>query len=301
MEMTPQAAIKPYNRRPVLAPAFEESPPSPAPSTVDGDPDSVSAPELLGQLDRRTTFGRRAISPVPELSPPQDIMAGVVDGDQRPITPKPLSFKKKARGSSFSIFEDKDKTPDKNLKARTGSIESPVLTLTKPNSQGEIKLNIKGTKPSPTTRASPDSDSSSRPLGVPLQPSTPNRNPRASLEADFEDRFLFDIDGETPSPRKLRGNSALYAEIRRLQKLVDAKNEEALQTRRELELAKSMASASTLSQLVRETQEQLKVWRNRAEWAEKQLRERGMNSRQVSGAAAGGTFSRGHAHRYSMS
>jgi len=304
MEMTPQAAIRPYHRGPiVLAPAFEGSPPSPAPSTVDEDPDSVSAPELLGQLNRRTTFGRRAISPVPELSPPQDIMAGVVEQDQRPITPKPLSFKKKARGSSFSIFEDKDKTPDKNLKARTGSNESPVLTLTEPNSQGEIKLNTKDTKPSPTTRTSPDSDSFSRPLSVPLQPSTSNQNPRVSLEADFEDRFLFDTDGETPSPRKLRGNSALYAEIRRLQKLVDAKNEEALHTGRELELAKSMASSSTLGQLVRETQEQLKVWRNRAEWAEKQLRERGMNRQAngAGGATSGGTISRGHAHRYSMS
>jgi hypothetical protein len=118
------------------------------------------------------------------------------------------------------------------------------------------------------------------------------------MESDFEDRFLWDLEGETPSPKKLRGNSALYAEIRRLQRLVDAKNEEAMSTRKELELAKSMANAGTLSHLVRETQEELKVWKNRAEWAEKQLRERGIMGGRLQSAAP---MVKGHAHRYSVS
>ena len=100
--------------------------------------------------------------------------------------------------------------------------DGPILTLTKPNSRGDIKLNPKGFKPSPSNRA-PD-----RPLGFPLQPATMNRRPRAStLDSEADQSYDEDSDG-----KKVRNNSALYAEIRRLQRLVDQKNEEALQTRR---------------------------------------------------------------------
>jgi hypothetical protein len=277
MGMTPQAAIRP--RHITLAPAFEESPKSLKSlkslhdeDLHDEEPERVGTPESDG---RRATFGRRTISPVPELSPPQDIVDPDDDSEEdRPITPKPLSYRKKGRGStsSFSIFED-------GRSDRSGRMStSPVLTLTKPNTHTDIKLTLKGIKPAPDS-----------PAARPLQPATPNRK----LEADFEDRFILDSEGDARSPGKLKGNSALYAEIRRLQKLVDQKNEEALQTRRELELAKSMANAGTLSQLVRETQDELKVWRNRAEWAEKQLRERGIASRLSESV-------RGHAKRYSI-
>jgi len=84
----------------------------------------------------------------------------------------------------------------------------------------------------------------------------------------------------------------LYAEIRRLQRLVDQKVEEATSIRKELELAKNMANAGTLSHLVRETQSELKLWKNRAEWAERQLKERGIVSPPRG---------LGHQPRYSMS
>lgn len=252
------------------------------------DPASLSAPTEM-ETERKLTFGRKSVSPVPPLAPPREVASDPED-DGRPITPKPLSFRKKPRGSSFSIYED-DEDDEMTRRQESYLQESPMLTLTKPNSHGEIKLNPKGFKSSPTSRAP---DSPNRPFSFPLQPSTTNRRPRAStLDSDFEDRQAFEEEAE--SNKKVHSNSALYAEIRRLQRLVDFKNEEALQTRRELELAKSMANAGTLSQMVRETQEDVKVWRNRAEWAEKQLRERGTRP-----TLPPVPFVKGHAHRYSM-
>ena len=308
IEVMAHPAIRPRRE---LAPPFEESP------RVDdhgqADRDELHEP-LTPDSPGPSAYGRRAISPVFESSPESVIARPAAaravsaatsdttvttattatptasqEPESRPITPKPLSFKKK-NGPSFSIFEDRgvDKTP----RAQQLPAASPILSLAKPNSRGEIKLNMKGLKLSPTR---PPPASPARPQSVPLQPATPNRRPRAStLESDLEDRSSWE-DGDTPSPRKLRGNSALYAEIRRLQRLVDAKAEEAVSARKELELAKSMANAGTLSHLVRETQEELKVWKNRAEWAEKQLRERGIATRPGTMAV------RGHAHRYSVS
>jgi len=289
MEVLAEAAIRPRRE---LAPPFEESMVEES-SVTEDDPESRNESMEPESPDQRSAFGRRVISRVPELSPQSEDTPGPEEEPNRPITPKPLSFRKKTTGS-FSIFEDGE--ADKTPRAQQLPVDSPILTLTKPNSRGEIKLNPKGTRSSPT-RAPPESPT--RPQSVPLQPATPNRRPRAStMESDFEDRFLWDLEGETPSPKKLRGNSALYAEIRRLQRLVDAKNEEAMSTRKELELAKSMANAGTLSHLVRETQEELKVWKNRAEWAEKQLRERGIMGGRLQSAAP---MVKGHAHRYSVS
>jgi hypothetical protein len=246
---------------------------------VSEEPKSLSAPP---ELDISTmdisALTERALSPVPQMPDSVDDPLADQIADQRSITPKPLSFRKKGRDSSFSIFEDQ---PGGQL-SKPRLDESPILTFTKPNSKVEIVLDTKGTQRTPA-RTAPDSPT--RPQSIPLQPATPNRRPRPStMESDFDDRFSFITTGETPSPGKqLRTNTALYAEIRRLQRLVDAKIEEANQTRRELELAKNMANAGTLSHLVRETQEELKVWRNRAEWAEKQLLERGLaaNRRRV--------------------
>ncbi|KAI5811098.1 hypothetical protein DFH27DRAFT_520561 [Peziza echinospora] len=84
-------------------------------------------------------------------------------------------------------------------------------------------------------------------------------------------------------PLEMRSNTALYAEIRRLTQLVDVRTEEAKQSRRELDLARKMANAGTLSQLLRDAKEESKVWRNRAEWAEKKLREM-----MMLGASGGG-------------
>jgi hypothetical protein len=262
----------------------------------------VSTPHPPFEIPEPGTFGRRAGSPLPELSIPERDSSTEPEEELRPITPPPLRFGKKARGNSFSIFEDDpDKTP---LPRRPNSSpqRSPVLTLTKPNSHNEIRITPKGNKSSPSapkldspirTRATvtrPPPDTPTRSDGVPLSPATPNRRPRDSLDADFEERYLFD---ETSSPSKKRGgNTALYAEIRRLQRLVDQKVEETTSIRKELELAKNMANAGTLSHLVRETQSELKLWKNRAEWAERQLKERGIVSPPRG---------LGHQPRYSMS
>ncbi|KAI5790146.1 hypothetical protein EDC01DRAFT_116607 [Geopyxis carbonaria] len=287
VDVTPQPARR-------LRPSFEPSSPIEDDVVVDELMTLSAPPEMESLKTTRnassTTFGRRAISPVPELSyTPKEISSNTEDIG-RPITPKPLSYRKKGP-SGFSIFEDEPgKTPKALSDLRPHS--SPALTLTKPNAQSDIKINPKGTHSSPARNA-PESPTQSQ--SVPLQPATPNRRPRVSVEGDFEDKYFF--EAESPSPgKKVRGNTALYAEIRRLQRLVDQKTEEANSTRKELELAKNMASAGTLSHIVRETQEEMKVWKNRAEWAEKQLR----TAAAVDIRAPNAVEQKGHSHRYSM-
>ncbi|KAH0566110.1 hypothetical protein GP486_000501 [Trichoglossum hirsutum] len=68
-----------------------------------------------------------------------------------------------------------------------------------------------------------------------------------------------------------KGNATLYAEIRRLQRLIDLRTEEAVQSQRELEAMRKFKDSGTLSEKLREAQRDLKTWRNRAEWAEKRL------------------------------
>lgn len=237
---------------------------------------AISAPVLASSKTFRTPNAKRIGSEIPELAfTPTSFELGGFDLNTDPeTTPRPLNIRNKTLKAktppAFSIFEDKPGPKPKTPKLPS----SPILTLTRPNSKAEVKLTPKKTQLSvrlherpPTRRHLPESPT------TPLQPSTPNRRPRTtSIDSDFEDRYIWQ-GPETSSPtKKGRGNSALYAEIRRLQRLVDLKTEEAIQAKKDLELAQSITGAGTLSHMLRETQEELKVWKNRAEWAEKQLR-----------------------------
>ncbi|KAI9698749.1 MAG: hypothetical protein M1836_003859 [Candelina mexicana] len=68
-----------------------------------------------------------------------------------------------------------------------------------------------------------------------------------------------------------KGNATLYAEIRRLQRQVELRTEEAQQAHRQLEAMRNYRDSGTLSEKLREVQRGLKTWKNRAEWAEKRL------------------------------
>lgn len=281
-EMTPQLAARP--KRDLTFSSSEISALELRGRTEDEARTDSEAPQK-----RPSRWGRRAISPVPEtrydtgnvVSEPEPTPTEIT----RPTTPKPLTFRKKPAG--FSIYEDEEETTPK---ADDLNDDSPILTLRKPNSQADVKLIPRGRRPIPS-RPVTAPESSSNLNSVPLQPSSPNRKPRTSVDSDPEEQYL-STERETDSPTKRRGgNSALYAEIRRLQRLVDLRTEEANSTKKELELAQNMANAGTLSHIVRETQEELKVWKNRAEWAEKQLRQ----------LTPSPTSSLGHSHRSSVS
>lgn len=249
---------------------------------------AISAPVLAQSKTFRTPNAKRITSEIPELAFTPTTFEDFDLTTDPETTPRPLNIRNKTLKAktppAFSIFEDKPGPKPKIPKLPS----SPILTLTRPNSKAEVKLTPKKTQLSsrpperpPTRRQLPDSPT------TPLQPSTPNRRPRAtSIDSDFEDRYIWQ-GPETSSPtKKGRGNSALYAEIRRLQRLVDVKTEEAVQARKDLELAQSITGAGTLSHMLRETQEELKVWKNRAEWAEKQLRTKAVvvdNKRGVEG------------------
>ena len=98
------------------------------------------------------------------------------------------------------------------------------------------------------------------------------------------------LPSTTPSvlPLEIRSNSALYSEIRRLRGLLEKKTEEAERVARELEVARKMVSAESvgaLGQLLREAREEGRVWRNRAEWAERRVRD--LMGESVSGERSG--------------
>src|SRR5690606_8857085 len=75
------------------------------------------------------------------------------------------------------------------------------------------------------------------------------------------------ISSSTKLPNPPTSPTALYAEVLRLQSLVDAKTREAEAVRSELELARSLAKTGVLQMAVKEEREEKKVWMNRAGWA----------------------------------
>lgn len=276
-----------------------------------GSGSSISAPELLPGKDFQTPI-KRLVSEIPELAFTPTTFKDLILKDftlnpDPETTPRPLNIRNKTLRAktppAFSIFEDKPRPKS------TIPPPSPTLTLTRPNSKSEVKFAPKAAQPSTRSPTRPPtrrnvSESPTRPVSAPLQPATPNRRPRTtSIDSDFEDRYIWQ-GPETPSPSKKgsRGNSALYAEIRRLQRLVDAKTEEAAQAKKDLELAQNIANAGTLSQMLREAQEEVKVWRNRAEWAEKQLRSKAVveSRRNVEGPRAMGSPPKNTPMRYSL-
>ena len=75
-------------------------------------------------------------------------------------------------------------------------------------------------------------------------------------------------DNQPPTPARW-SNTALYAEIRRLGKVVDDNTKEQATMRRELEVKTQFVE--TMARKLREKDAELSVWRNRAEWAETKL------------------------------
>lgn len=256
---------------------------------IEGDL-SLTAPAELDTVPEMESDRRNTISPIPELTRAlRDVVSDPEDIGRASTLPALSRIKSARPPPSFSIFEDE---PEKTPRATRQQLpQSPDLTLTRPGSRASVKLKPKGLQSSPT-RLPPESPT--RRGSIPLQPATPNRRPRTGVDSDFEDKYLSKEVEDSPS--KKQGNSALYAEIRRLQRLVDAKTEEANSTRKELELAKSMAQAGTMSHLLREAQEEVKVWRNRAQWAEKQLRAQHIATAEQDAS----TSSRGERRRYSV-
>jgi len=63
----------------------------------------------------------------------------------------------------------------------------------------------------------------------------------------------------------------LYAEIRRLKSELDARYDENLQLRQQLDAMRRFKDSGTLSEKLRDTERELKFWVNRAHWAENQL------------------------------
>src|SRR5690606_32737690 len=111
------------------------------------------------------------------------------------------------------------------------------------------------------------------------RPSSPPTNPppKSPLRS-----FSPSPSAGPPGLRNTPTATALYAEIRRLKVLVEAKSEEAAQTRRELETLRNTAHAGALAAMLREARSDAGVWRNRAQWAEAKLRELGVGA--VAGA-----------------
>lgn len=66
----------------------------------------------------------------------------------------------------------------------------------------------------------------------------------------------------------------LYAEIRSLKSELDARYDENLQLRQQLDAMRRFKDSGTLAEELRETDRQLKFWMNRAQWAENNLKAR---------------------------
>ncbi|KAI1500534.1 hypothetical protein F5X99DRAFT_419102 [Biscogniauxia marginata] len=105
-------------------------------------------------------------------------------------------------------------------------------------------------------RPSPSPDTSPRAQNVSYGYLTPHRGSPRQLP--------------TESPRSPNANSLLYAQIRHLQRHSQAKDEELLQLRRQLETRENL-DIGTISEELRKAKRECKMWRERAEAAEKRV------------------------------
>lgn len=67
----------------------------------------------------------------------------------------------------------------------------------------------------------------------------------------------------------------LFGEVRKLKQELDCRNEEICQLRQQLDAIRNSKETSTLSEKLRETESELRIWRHRAEWAETTLIKKG--------------------------
>jgi len=111
-------------------------------------------------------------------------------------------------------------------------------------------------------------------LPLPNEPEIALRlNFRASndqiLSRNTSSEYTSGSDGQRASMKLNIGT--LYAEIRRLKSELDARYDENLQLRQQLDAMRRFKDSGTLSEKLRDTERQLKFWINRAHWAENQL------------------------------
>ncbi|KAI5924707.1 hypothetical protein F4810DRAFT_663028, partial [Camillea tinctor] len=106
-----------------------------------------------------------------------------------------------------------------------------------------------------------------------LRPSpSPDASPRAR-DASYESLTPFNgspRQNANDSPRPTSGNSLLHAQICNLQKHLQTKNEEIFQLRRQLETRENV-DVGTISEQLRMAKRECKMWRDRAEAAEKRI------------------------------
>ncbi|KAL9051228.1 MAG: hypothetical protein Q9162_006155 [Coniocarpon cinnabarinum] len=102
---------------------------------------------------------------------------------------------------------------------------------------------------------------------ISFRPNNENKHPRDARPA-FQDQ------PGLVTPLKDRNGSnlgTLYAELRRLKVDLDARNEAVLQLKQELHAIRSAKDTATLSEQLRESERELRIWRQRAQWAETAL------------------------------
>jgi len=109
---------------------------------------------------------------------------------------------------------------------------------------------------------------------MPNEPETARHlNFRASndqmMSRNTSSEYTSGSDGQRASMKLNIGT--LYAEIRRLKSELDARYDENLQLRQQLDAMRRFRDSGTLSEKLRDTERQLKFWINRAHWAENQL------------------------------
>lgn len=94
-------------------------------------------------------------------------------------------------------------------------------------------------------------------------------------------------EGAPPLPPN--GNiGTLYGEVRKLKVELDARGEEVLKLRSELEAMRYFRDSGTLSEKLRDAERDLRIWRNRAQWAEGTL-SRGRRVDESSGGEVDGS------------
>lgn len=206
-------------------------------------------------IDRRPDAQLRR-TPQKEISPlyrtPRN--GGVKD----PESPSPFSFSitPPVPPKKRSAFDGNDSFTSSDTRTRTPGLDRSTARFLD-NHSPSIRESLGSRTPSVGTVLP-------RPVEPPVDQHVPFVRPPSTPRRLAGDRDIFRVT--TPS-----GNAALYEQIRKLQKQLEAAADELAHYKRQVESRGNLQDLGTLSEQLRESKREAKSWRARAELAERRL------------------------------
>ncbi|OBT55745.1 hypothetical protein VE04_03836 [Pseudogymnoascus sp. 24MN13] len=195
------------------------------------------------QLDRRSSYMDGGYSSSPVL-PSHSLLRDGGSNENMGTTGRSGRDKTRSRKAEITIWDDSNTTPE----PRSTSVSSHEQPSVDPRSSSSFS--------GPQSSADPRSSNGVNPENTKLGPS-------ATAQAPTTPAVGTGAQG--------KGTSVLFSQITNLQKLLEARTEEADNLRKQLATKGSLNDLSTLAEQLREAKRETATWQKRAEMAERHL------------------------------